>query len=1135
MVAKLPPIAIGAIPTTGMHLRAPRADVVERQLRKIGVIPNDATPDQLQAALDKYYQRFAKQSNDWVSPKIQEWARNREAQLATPGARALAIQPVTATVLAMAVEFTKTETLTLPMDDGTGNCVTQTVTITGPMKGHVPPPGPQDNFTIWYSPTLTSDAKFYEKLMFGYEGVGRARYDLTDPDDKLPGINLAHYTMQDYYDNVAGMGNVYITGTVVGWVPVPHSEGYYGAPNCATGGSDGGAGVPVGQLVVDALKVFSATNSSYYTDTSASAFWKKFDLNHDGVVDQFALVHAGADQAAGGGEEGEFAIWSHSSSLFASGYFDGFKVYEGDPSTTADDIYVFGYTMQPESLDLGVLVEEFGHNFFGWPDLYTTDYENSTGFWNEMAGGSWLGWLGGSAPAGMPLWFRMIAACGQDANGPIPCNWQEPMVTRSYTDTLADVTIGQLEKTPAGVNKGVRINMPSSSETINNEAGTGKGAYTDQGLDNANLNLERQLYIPSSVTGTLTISSSWYIEEGYDYGFVIVNDKTLKDTSGYMTPYGTEGWWGLTGLGSGVLTFDLSAYKGTTVTLRLNYRTDTGYTDPGWWVDDVKLDGQLIGDFETATAPHTFPGWTNSSPGWTVAPLTRTLEKYYLVEWRSKTKYDQMVKTAYQFVSIGEQGDQSQVERIPHNLPGALVYYRDQGYKGTYSLSPNFYDLPSIGPKYQLLIVDTHPEPMRWGVFGGTVWRLSRRAASYDAALTLQPTERITVTIPDTTYYPFTTTVVLPSKSAVTQFSDAKGYYAGFYAGSPCAAGRFCFANTESSVVVPARGIYSTKITHFDGTPYPELYGSTVRAGGNTFPLGTGNPGDANVQYGVNVELRSKAGDDAYNSTATLRFQNLVIKKDVGPAPANITAPGVYTFTYWIALTNQSAATVNGTITMTLPMGLNFVSATPASGSTMLPPGGTASVDRQFVWSGYSLPASTPITFTLVATTEVKTGDPLKTWVAYADVNDGVNPVTHDQWTTTASLFAAGVEAVGGAAKVGVPGGSVVHTVQIVNTGYTTDTFQVGAVTQPGVWFTAIVPGGIGMQEATAGPISIGPLGPDQRQDVMVFVYVPIDAMPGAKATTTVTAISEKDPTKTASLTLTTSTLFKLYLPVVIR
>ncbi len=76
--------------------------------------------------------------------------------------------------------------------------------------------------------------------------------------------------------------------------------------------------------------------------------------------------------------------------------------------------------MQPEHTDLGVLVEEFGHNFFGLPDLYTTDAQNSTGFWTEMGAGSWGGWLGGSVPVGMTLWFRQIATCGMGETGLIP-------------------------------------------------------------------------------------------------------------------------------------------------------------------------------------------------------------------------------------------------------------------------------------------------------------------------------------------------------------------------------------------------------------------------------------------------------------------------------------------------------------------------------------------------------------------------------------------------------------------------------------------------------------------------------------------------------------------------------------------
>jgi hypothetical protein len=38
--------------------------------------------------------------------------------------------------------------------------------------------------------------------------------------------------------------------------------------------------------------------------------------------------------------------------------------------------------------------------------------------------------------------------------------------------------------------------------------------------------------------------------------------------------------------------------------------------------------------------------------------------------------------------------------------------------------------------------------------------------------------------------------------------------------------------------------------------------------------LGTGNPGEDNVQYGVNIELLNKVGNDADDSIATLLFYN---------------------------------------------------------------------------------------------------------------------------------------------------------------------------------------------------------------------------------------------------------------------
>ena len=88
---------------------------------------------------------------------------------------------------------------------------------------------------------------------------------------------------------------------------------------------------------------------------------------------------------------------------------------------------------------------------------------------------------------------------------------------------------------------------------------------------------------------------------------------------------------------------------------------------------------------------------------------------------------------------------------------------------------------------------------------------------------------------------------------------------AGFYYGPPCDSGLRCWANLGGSAVIPAKGVYSTRITHFDGTPYTELYGSTVSG----MPLGSGNPGDDAVNYGVSVELLRRSAD---KSKATLRF-----------------------------------------------------------------------------------------------------------------------------------------------------------------------------------------------------------------------------------------------------------------------
>ena len=298
--------------------------------------------------------------------------------------------------------------------------------------------------------------------------------------------------------------------------------------------------------------------------------------------------------------------------------------------------------------------------------------------------------------------------------------------------------------------------------------------------------------------------------------------------------------------------------KGRELLLRLRYRTDASTTGTGWWVDNLYLNGKRLASFEKASLPAKFPGWTNSSPGWMVVPTSPSYANYYLVEWRAATKYDKMLRTAY--VTSYEDDDEWAVERVPYNIPGALLYYCNTKYRFTSSLRTDLTKAPSIGPKYPLLVVDMNYQPM---YLEETGIALEARRASYDAALTRQAGKAFSINEVDGVEFPGPWEFA--EKPPVTVFDDAKGYYAGLYGGPPCADGSFCYANESGSAVIPAFGRYSTRITHYDGSPYPELYGQLYRRS----VLGTGNPGDEGLALGVRIELLKKSYD---NRSATLRF-----------------------------------------------------------------------------------------------------------------------------------------------------------------------------------------------------------------------------------------------------------------------
>ena len=94
----------------------------------------------------------------------------------------------------------------------------------------------------------------------------------------------------------------------------------------------------------------------------------------------------------------------------------------------------------------------------------------------------------------------------------------------------------------------------------------------------------------------------------WDYGFVqvstdggatwfsLANDYTTYDHDPGAYPAIIENLPGLTGLSGEWMNmgFDVSAFAGQTILIGFRYMTDWSFEDPGWWVDNIAIDGAII-------------------------------------------------------------------------------------------------------------------------------------------------------------------------------------------------------------------------------------------------------------------------------------------------------------------------------------------------------------------------------------------------------------------------------------------------------------------------------------------------------------------------------------------------------------
>ena len=372
----------------------------------------------------------------------------------------------------------------------------------------------------------------------------------------------------------------------------------------------------------------------------------------DGYLDHFQIVHAGGDQADGDPYQGEDAIWSHRSKAFTN--LDGTAGPEfnkdGGVQIGTTGLWVADYTMQPENGGVSVFAHEYAHDL-GLPDEYDTTaatgtQENAVNWWSLMAQSrqSGAGEAVGTRAADLGAWDKL------------QLGWLDYEVVPAGNDPRARPRPAEYNSAKA---QGVVVPLPKKRVTTQLGAPHGgtKQWWSDQG-DERESTLTRQVdaarraarRCPSGRAGTSRTAAP-----------TRVTTRTSRSTTGPASRP-IPGSIANAAEGNGIdgyqpawtqATFDLSAFAGKTVSLRLRYTTDPavqGAAGPrrdepaGIFADDFTLTagGQTV---FTDGAESGNNGWTPD--GFVAVGASRSIDydNYYVASNRQYVSYDQYLKT----------------------------------------------------------------------------------------------------------------------------------------------------------------------------------------------------------------------------------------------------------------------------------------------------------------------------------------------------------------------------------------------------------------------------------------------------------------------------------------------------------
>ncbi len=634
-------------------------------------------------------------------PLTKQWIDKRKAALAKVArgeARIDANGNVTvdaATNNVVQVGFEKTDKIFTVLSEFGTQSVGRYGSAPGPLHNQIAKPDRSvDNSTIW---TADFNVAHYEGL---FNGSGES--------------------MKGYYEQLSS-GRYSVSDTVNDWVQVPYNESYYGDNAIEDNGGSWAFIRDTGNAwYQNAVKNMTTDQINSYL--AQFDVWDRNDFDHDGnynepdgYIDHFQAVHAGEGEDAGGGAQGEDAIWSHRwyvnpTDYGVTGPTVGSQENRAGGSRIGNSNYWLGdYTTEPENGGLGVFSHEFGHDL-GLPDYYdTAGGENSTAFWTLMSSGSWLS-HGAEANEGIGTTPGLM--------GP------EEKLFLGWLDHR-DVNLGQngtIALDPAqdantANAQAIKVDLPAKTTTTSyTTPSSGQYAWWTGSADDLNESLSHAMAAASRVTVT---AKAWYdIESGYDflYGEYSTDGGTTWSPADKPVTGSSSGKWT-------TLKFSYAA-GGAATQFRFRYQTDGGVHLAGAFLDDIvaKSGGTTLfsDDVEQAGAWTPTGLWKRST-----GTETKTADQYYLLENRQYVGYDDTLRTGpYQF-SFAYTAP-NKVEFFPFQ-PGMLVWYVDHTAEDN-----NTSEHPGAGLS---LPVDARPAPLTYP--DGT--RPSNRRQPFDATFATRP------------------------------------------------------------------------------------------------------------------------------------------------------------------------------------------------------------------------------------------------------------------------------------------------------------------------------------------------------------------------------------------------------------